>query len=98
MCFVGWGRLRPPGSCYSAQVWLGGCAVNRDDLKQYLVLIEREIENGKRAIEEQRLLIKNQVASGLDHQYETVAILTRLLQAQRVLEDNRDQLAKSINS
>lgn len=72
--------------------------MNRDDLTQYLALIEREIENGNRAIEEQRLLIKNQVASGVDHQYETVAILTRLLQAQRDLEDNRDQLAKSINS
>ena len=81
-----------PRSGWAGALW------NRDDLKQYLVLIEREIENGKRAIEEQRLLIKNQVASGLDHQYETVAILTRLLQAQRVLEDNRDQLAKSINS
>ena len=72
--------------------------VNRDDLKQYLALIEREIEDGKLTIEEQRLLIKNQVASGLDHQYESVAILTRLLQAQGDLEVSRDDLLKSINS
>ena len=35
--------------------------MNRDDLKQYLELIEREIANGKLTVEKQRLLIKDQV-------------------------------------
>ena len=72
--------------------------MNRDDLKQYLELIEREIANGKLTVEKQRLLIKDQVASGVDRQYEAIAVLTRLLQAQRDLEDNRDQLLKSLDS
>jgi hypothetical protein len=74
----------------------GGEPVNRDDLKQYLALIDREIENGKLAIEKQRLLIEGQALSGRD-QSEALATLARLRQAQRDLEDNRDQLAEEIN-
>lgn len=73
-----------------------GEPVNRDDLDRYLALIDREIENGKLAIERQRLLIEGQALSGRD-QSEALATLARLRQAQRDLEDNRDQLAEEIN-
>jgi hypothetical protein len=70
--------------------------VNREDLKQYLALIDREIENGKLAIEKQSLLIEKEALSGRD-QSEVLATLARLRQAQHDLEDNRDHLAKEIN-
>jgi hypothetical protein len=71
--------------------------VNRDELDRYLALIDREIENGKLAIERQRLLIEGQALPGRD-QSEALATLARLQKAQRDLEDNRDQLAKEINA
>jgi hypothetical protein len=70
--------------------------VDRDDLKQQLALLEHEIKNGKLYIEKQRLLIEK-VTSGLD-QSEALKVLTRLLQAQRDLENKRDELMKSINA
>ena len=75
---------------------MAGTPVERDDLKQYLILLAREIESGKLVIEGQRLLIAKQAASGLD-QSATEATLTRLLKAQRDLEDTRDQLAKEFS-
>ena len=70
--------------------------MHRDELERYLALIDREIENGKLAIEKQRLLIEKEALSGRD-QSQALATLARLQQAQRDLEDNRDQLAKEIN-
>jgi hypothetical protein len=72
--------------------------VNRDELRKYLALIERKIQHGNRSIEEQRMHIKNQVATGLNSQSESLATLTRLLRAQRDLEDSHGELLKSINS
>jgi hypothetical protein len=71
--------------------------VHRDELERYLALIDREIENGRLAIERQRMLIEGQASSGRD-QSEALATLARLQQAQRDLEDNREQLAKEINA
>ena len=65
--------------------------MERDDLKQYLGLIEREIENGKLAIEKQRLLIEEQPLSFEDH-CQALEALERLRQALRDLENNRDEL------
>jgi hypothetical protein len=76
---------------------MAGAPVERDDLKRYLALLAREIESGKSVIEGQRLSIARQAASGVD-QSEAEATLTRLLKAQRDLEDNRDQLAKELNA
>jgi hypothetical protein len=43
------------------------------------------------------MLIEGQASSGRD-QSEALATLARLQQAQRDLEDNREQLAKEINA
>ena len=71
--------------------------MNRDELERYLALIDREIENGKLAVERQRLLIEKEASTGRD-QSEALATLARLRQALRKLEDDRDQLAKEINA
>jgi hypothetical protein len=71
--------------------------VQRDDLNEYLALIDREIENGKLAIEKQCLLLEKQALSGRD-QSEALATLARLRQALRDLEENRDHLAKEVNA
>jgi hypothetical protein len=71
--------------------------VNRDELDEHLALIERAIENGKLTIETQRQLIEKEASAGRD-QSGALAVLTRLLKAQRDLEDNRDELLKTIIS
>jgi hypothetical protein len=71
--------------------------VNRDELERPLALIDRAIERGQLTIEQQRLLIENEASAGRD-QTDAPAVLTRLLKAQRKLEDNRDELSKSIKS
>jgi hypothetical protein len=72
-------------------------AVEREDLKQYLTLIEIEIESATLAIEKQRVVIEKQALSGEDH-CQALEALEKLRQAQRDLETNRDELLKSINS
>ena len=69
----------------------------RAELEKDLALIERAIENGKVTIEAQRLLIEREASPGRD-QSEVLAVMSRLLKAQRDLEDNRDALLKTINS
>jgi hypothetical protein len=98
-CCVGWELVVDefPGFHAARGPCGGGCAVHRDDLQNDLALIERAIENGKRTIEEQRALIEKEASSGLD-QSEALAVLARLLKAQRDLENNRDELLKTVNS
>jgi hypothetical protein len=70
---------------------------DRDELKQHLALVERAVEDGRLVVEKQRLFIGTQVASGHD-QSEALAVLTRLVEAQRDLEESRDALLKTISS
>jgi hypothetical protein len=84
------------GSWYPALGW-EGVILDRGELKKHLALIERAVEDGQLVIEKQRLFVEKFVASG-QGQSEALAVLTRLLKAQRKLEDNREELRKTINS
>jgi hypothetical protein len=96
---VGWELVVDefPGFHAAKRTLRDGWAVNRDELQNHLALIERAIENGKRTIEEQRALIEREASSGLD-QSEALAVLARLLKAQRDLENNRDELLNTVTS
>jgi hypothetical protein len=74
-----------------------GWAVDRAELQKHLALIERAVEDGQLVIEKQRLFIEKLVVSG-QQQSEALTALTRLLKAQRDLEDSRNELRKAVNS
>jgi hypothetical protein len=71
--------------------------VDRAEPKKHLGLIERAVEDGQLVIKNNGFLSRSWLRLASSNR-QPLAALTRLLKAQRDLEDSRDELRKAINS